>query len=74
MADYLMVDDHKIMLDDLNSDQQYYYSQMVEIKEKIKEGKRELDVLHMALKGFEDMIVESLKETLKPLKPKTTKK
>lgn len=62
MTDHLMVDDQKILLEDLSSDQTYFYSQMVELKEKISVAKRELDVLQVAYKGFEQMMVESLKQ------------
>jgi len=60
-VDHLIIDDQKIMLESLSSDQAYIYSQMVDLNEKIAQTKRELDVLNMAYKGFEDMMVNSFK-------------
>lgn len=62
----MMVDDEKIPLDSLTQTQTYYYTQMIELQSRIDEAKRNLDILQVAYKGFEDMMFKSLKGDVEP--------
>lgn len=61
-VDHLMVDDRKVMLADLTTDQKYYYDQMVDVREQLQQARRRFDQLQMAYKGFEDSLLESLQK------------
>lgn len=64
-VDHLMIDDEKVMLDDLTDEQRYYYNQMVEIKDLMEDSRKKFDRLQMAYKGFEDSLLSALKESIK---------
>jgi|TARA_R100000482_G_scaffold103131_1_gene46014 hypothetical protein len=61
----IMIDNEKVNVNDLNQDQQYYYQQCVDLKNKQMKLKFDLDQINASYSVFENALTKSYEDTNK---------
>jgi hypothetical protein len=61
----IMIDNEKVNVNDLNQDQQYYYQQCLDLKNKQMKLKFDLDQINASYSVFENALTKSYEDTNK---------
>jgi|TARA_R100001460_G_scaffold1355_1_gene5239 hypothetical protein len=61
----IMIDNEKVSVNDLNQDQQYYYQQCIDLKNKQMKLKFDLDQINASYTVFENALTKSYEDTNK---------